>query len=119
MSCVNGYGGEGLEDFPRRLPAPRDYFLKEIKMNALVIGNTQTSIKSDVPYLPEGNFYCGNGKSVSWIALQDLAEHLGNYRCMDYVRAAFAEIVDSLDMSSGDKAYYKELAGLAAIGTQE
>jgi hypothetical protein len=68
----------------------------------------------DNSYIPEQSFYSGNGL-ISGNALQDIAEHIGDYRCTDYIRKAFAEILDSLNMPDGDRTYYKLLAGAKEI----
>jgi hypothetical protein len=61
--------------------------------------------------IPKKSFYAGNGKLISREALQDLAEHLTNGRCMDYLREAFVEILNGLDMPDDDKNYYKWACG--------
>jgi hypothetical protein len=65
----------------------------------------------DNAYLPEKSFYSGNDRLISCTAPQNLAEHLSNYRCMNYIRKSFAEVLDGLDMSDSDRMYYKALAG--------
>jgi hypothetical protein len=70
------------------------------------------SVRMDNTYIPEAGFYAGNGKLVSGDALQNLAEYLADYRCMDFIRKAFADILEGFDMSNGDRMYYKQLAGL-------
>jgi hypothetical protein len=65
----------------------------------------------DTPYLPEQFFYSGNDRLIAGTALQSLAEHLGNYRCMDSIRKAFVEILEGMVMSDNDRTYYKVLAG--------
>jgi hypothetical protein len=77
-------------------------------------GNTGKAAETGINngYMPEKSFYSGSEKLISAAALQDLAEHLSSYRCMDYVRKAFAEVLDGLDMPGGDRAYYKWIAGI-------
>jgi hypothetical protein len=65
----------------------------------------------DNAHIPEKLFYSGNERLISGTALQNLAEHLSNYRCMNYIRRAFADILAGLDMSDRDRAYYRLLAG--------
>ncbi|MDR2394432.1 MAG: hypothetical protein LBD93_09815 [Treponema sp.] len=68
----------------------------------------------DTPYLPEQSFYSGNDRLIAGTALQSLAEHLSDYRCMHFIRKAFVEILAGLEMSDGDRDYYSWLAGLDA-----
>jgi hypothetical protein len=60
----------------------------------------------------EQSFYSGNGNLIDGESLQDLAEHLGSNRCMDYLRRAFADILNGLDMPDNDKNYYRRIAGV-------
>jgi hypothetical protein len=41
-----------------------------------------------------------------------MAEHLSDYHCLEYLREAFVEILNGLDMPDSDKNYYKWVAGL-------
>jgi hypothetical protein len=63
-------------------------------------------------YLPKESFYSGNKKLVSGEALQSLAEHLCDPHCMDYIREAFTEILNGLDMPDSDRNYYKWVVGV-------
>jgi hypothetical protein len=68
--------------------------------------------EADISSLPKESFYSGNGKLVSGESLQNLAEYLYNYRCMNYIREAFVEILDGLDMPDSDRNYYKWVVGV-------
>jgi hypothetical protein len=65
-------------------------------------------------YLPKESFYSGNKNLISGEALQNLAEHLNGPHCMNYLREAFIEILDGLNMPENDRAYYKWIAGAEA-----
>jgi hypothetical protein len=76
-----------------------------------MLPGTRNSDRIDNSYLPKKPFYSGNGQLISGEALQILAEHLGDYRCMNFIRRAFADILNGLDMPDSDRAYYKWVAG--------
>jgi hypothetical protein len=60
---------------------------------------------------PEKSFYSGNGRLIAGKSLDDLAEHLSDHRCMNFIRKAFVDILNGLEMSDEDRAYYAWAAG--------
>jgi hypothetical protein len=75
-----------------------------------VLPSVRNFDKSENNNLPKESFYSGNGKLISGESLQYLAEHLSDYRCMNFIRKAFVDILDGLEMLDRDRAYYKWVA---------
>jgi hypothetical protein len=64
----------------------------------------------DETYERQKSFYSGNGNPIDANSIEGLAEHIRGLSGRS-VRNAFIDILEGLEMSDSDRAYYKWMAG--------